>query len=81
MATGQKILCEYCGRVYKEPATGIIGCPACGGPYGIEIGEPMHEYYRNASDSDTFQRHYTMTLASTGGYAFLDTDAAGWYAT
>ena len=81
MATGQKILCEYCGRVYKEPAMGIIGCPACGGPYGIEIGEPMHEYYRNASDSDTFQRNYTMTAASTGGYAFLDTDASGWYST
>jgi len=31
MATGQNILCEYCGRVYKEPAAGVIDCPACGG--------------------------------------------------
>ena len=84
MATGQKMLCEYCGRVYKEPATGVIACPACGGPYGIEIGEPMHEYYRNARDSDTFSRNYTMTVASTGETmdpVFFDTDARGWYST
>ena len=80
MATGQNILCEYCGRVYKEPAAGVIACPACGGPYGIKIGEPMHEYYRNASDS-TYQRNYTMTMATTDGHMFLDTDAAGWYST
>ena len=74
MSTGSKIRCEYCGRVYKEPATGIIACPACGGPYGIEIGSSMYEPYRRVA-------RYPVMVSSDDAVVFCDTGWGGFYST